>query len=577
MSDKKGSRVNSNIHRGKKRKFYGNAATCEQSTEFTSASAKKIGHFDMEVPVDASFVYCILEFCSVFSTLSSSVICKKCKGSVSFTQSNLRGLGFNIMVQCKCETPMKIPSCPTIRNAYAINRRIVFVMRMLGVGLEGLNMFCGLMDIGKGLSVNCYTPILENIYIAASAVYDTVLSFAVNEEMDLNEKAGNVRNHLTVSGDGTWKKRGFSSLFGVSTLIGKFTGKVLDAAVKSSFCSACNLWKNKKHTDEAGYEAWSENHQEECTANHEGSAGKMEIDAMVDMFKRSEAKSNAKYVTYIGDGDCKTFKGISDAKPYNDISVEKKECVMHVEKRAGTRIRNAKKNNRGVGGRGPGKLTDKEIKQLTIYYGLAIRRHPDSVDDMRNEIWATFFHKCSDDENPQHQNCPQGPTSWCKWQQAAATGTLEEFHHDKPPFTQQVQEVLRPIYEELSRDDLLRRCLGSETQNNNESLNSLIWTFAPKHLHSGPKIVQIATFLATIIFNEGFEGVVKIMDVMGCKIGREANDYIIKRNDKRIARSERRVSDVVRQARVDARIDQAALQDFYEEQEGVLYSAGIAD
>ncbi|KAJ8936562.1 hypothetical protein NQ318_017028 [Aromia moschata] len=37
----------------------------------------------------------------------------------------------------------------------------------------------------------------------------------------------------------------------------------------------------------------------------------------------------------------------------------KKECVGHVEKRMGTRLRNANKTNKGLGGRGPGKLTIK--------------------------------------------------------------------------------------------------------------------------------------------------------------------------------------------------------------------------
>lgn len=41
--------------------------------------------------------------------------------------------------------------------------------------------------------------------------------------------------NLKVSGDGSWKKRGYSSLFGVTTLIGNSTGKVIDLVVKSSF------------------------------------------------------------------------------------------------------------------------------------------------------------------------------------------------------------------------------------------------------------------------------------------------------------------------------------------------------
>jgi len=80
-----------------------------------------------------------------------------------------------------------------------------------------------------------------------------------------------------------------------------------------------------------------------------------------------------------------------NAEPYKDLLVTKKECVGHVEKRMGTRLRNVKKNNKGMGGKGAGKLTDKLINELTKFYGLAIRRHSDSVEEMRKEIWATFI------------------------------------------------------------------------------------------------------------------------------------------------------------------------------------------
>ncbi|CAB3252834.1 unnamed protein product [Arctia plantaginis] len=67
------------------------------------------------------------------------------------------------------------------------------------------------------------------------------------------------------------------------------------------------------------------------------------------------------------------------------------------------------------------------------------------------------------------------------------------------------------------------------------------------------------------------------MSVMGCPIGREAHTYVEKRDEKRISRSERRVSDVVKQARIDSRAEQSALKEFQEEEEGILYGTGIAD
>ena len=58
----------------------------------------------------------------------------------------------------------------------------------------------------------------------------------MKEEKEVTCKGNNVEeaNELTVSGDETWMKRGFSSLFGVSSLIGYYTGKFY-VFIKSSY------------------------------------------------------------------------------------------------------------------------------------------------------------------------------------------------------------------------------------------------------------------------------------------------------------------------------------------------------
>lgn len=255
----------------------------------------------------------------------------------------------------------------------------------------------------------------------------------------------------------------------------------------------------------------------------------------------------------------------------------KKECVGHVEKRMGSRLRNVQKNNKGIGGKGPGNLTYKLIGELTKFYGLAIRRHPDSVTKMKKEIWASYYHCSSSDDNPQHDYCPEGEDSWCKWWKAESLGLLDNFNHTRVPLNSRVQEIIKPIYEDLSRDNLLHRCLGAETQNNNESLNSLIWTFAPKTLHSGPKVIEIATFLAEIIFNDGFEGVLKVMETLGLKIGLNANNYAYHCDNDRLHCSERRSSKSAKQSRIENREEASHLRDFQEQEEGILYGAGIVE
>ncbi|KOC59390.1 hypothetical protein WH47_11901 [Habropoda laboriosa] len=147
----------------------------------------------------------------------------------------------------------------------------------------------------------------------------------------------------------------------------------------------------------------------------------------------------------------------------------------------GTRLRNARKTNKGIGGKGTEKLTEKVIAELTKYYGLAIRRNPNSVEEMR------------------------------------------------------------------------------------------------KGMRKLRKIVEIATFLAVTIFNEEFLPILKVMSVMGATVGQQAGVYVNSRNEVRITRSERRSSKFAKQARIDRREERAAVQDFFETEEGPLYGPGLAD
>lgn len=167
--------------------------------------------------------------------------------------------------------------------------------------------------------------------------------------------------------------------------------------VKSSYCADCKAWKKRSGTDE--FDDWLIEHEDKCQINHSGSAGKMEVDAVVEMFQRSENIYGVKYKNYVGDGDSKTYKSVVEKKPFGDeFEIVKKECVGHVQKRMGTRLRNTKKKHKGLGGKG--KLTYKLIGKLSKYYGKAIRENSDNdVEKMKNAIMATLYHNCSTEEN----------------------------------------------------------------------------------------------------------------------------------------------------------------------------------
>lgn len=129
----------------------------------------------------------------------------------------------------------------------------------------------------------------------------------------------------------------------------------------------------------------------------------------------------------------------------------------------------------------------------------------------------------------------------------------------------------------MTKQELLERCLGGNTQNNNESFNNCVWSMAPKHIFCGKKIVEIACQTAACIFNEGFHPVLKILEVMGVKIGPIAAQFAADCDRTRIRVANRRSTDASKEARTKRR--QAILDEneHYEEDEGIMYGAGIAD
>ncbi|XP_025995087.2 uncharacterized protein LOC113004834 [Solenopsis invicta] len=213
------------------------------------------------------------------------------------------------------------------------------------------------------------------------------------------------------------------------------------------------------------------------------------------------------------------------------------------------------------------------IDKLTVYYGLAIRRNFDSVEGMRDAVWATFYHYSSTKDKPQHHLCPQASDSWCKWQQAKANGSLDRYEQSYNALPDEVLDAIRPIYEDLSNASLLQRCLGGYTQNANESYNNLIWRMAHTNTNSSAKIVEIATFIAVCLFNEGLSALLQIMNTMGITIGRNA----ALADTRRCNQADIRAQHATREVRISRRLKKNKNADEHLHQEDSLYGPGIDD
>ncbi|GFU67161.1 uncharacterized protein TNCV_3770931 [Trichonephila clavipes] len=402
----------------------------------------------------------------------NEVHCKMCNSGLHMqVLKGKSGLDITFVLKCfACPYRVEFSSSNFHEGTQiaTINSRFLYAMRSIGKGAEAGRMFCGVMNLPQ--PPTRFSPYGKRILNAAKLVYEDSIQNAAKEAICENE--GN--KNIAVAVDGTWQKRGYTSLNGAVTVTSIDTGKVIDVDILSKYCACKNL----------------PFHEKDCKRNYVGSRGAMEIQGVSKIFQRSLSLHNARYITYLGDGDCKAFDAVKKKNIYgNEYPIEKLEYIGHVMKRMGTRLRRLKAQLKGQilsDGKclsGKNRLTEHEIDNLQSYYGSAIRRNHSSVQNMQQAMWAIFLHKLSTDEYPQHGFCPIGEDSWCGFKKAEASG--KSYKH-KNSLLVAVVEAMRPIFRDLFHPDLLKKCLHGKTQNPNESFHNVIWSRVPK-----PTFVQI--------------------------------------------------------------------------------------
>ena len=112
---------------------------------------------------------------------------------------------------------------------------------------------------------------------------------------------------------------------------------------------------------------------------------------------------------------------------------------------------------------------------------------------------------------------------WCSYQRAQARN--EAFQHDYRPLPSNVLGAIRPIYNDLSKETLVERCVGGFNQNNKESFNQLIWKISPKIVSSGAIVVNLTAYIAVGLFNEGSKSLLFYLNSIGVSCGHNADEY----------------------------------------------------
>ena len=269
--------------------------------------------------------------------------------------------------------------------------------------------------------------------------------------------------------------------------------------------------------------------------NHEGNSGAMEKEAAKEMFTRSIEKHNLRYTVYVGDRDSGLFGAVKDAvcAKYGDsYPIEKEDCIGHIQKRMGAALRSYKNNCRGKflpygkGVGGAGRLTDAAADLIQTYYGYAIRNNKGDIKKISTAIWAIFYHMilgpAGESLDKQHSFCPKSSDSWWKYQK------------DRKRRTE-----LKPIFVRLSSNELLHGCQKGLTQNQNESINSVVWSRCPKRVFCGKRQFGISVCDAVSLWNDGARGRKSLYKMLNVDVGYNMMYGLVRQENIRLTQARR--------------------------------------
>ena len=138
-----------------------------------------------------------------------------------------------------------------------------------------------------------------------------------------------------------------------------------------------------------------------------------------------------------------------------------------------------------------------------------------------------------------------------------------------------VSDFIKPIFSDLSDDNLLKRCLHGKTQNSNEALNGLIWKRCPKDIFVGRETIEIGVESAVISYNGGATGLVDVFKNVNKDPGTQTIAFCNGEDINRVFRMERKETKEVKNQRKRKRAERKGYTDANEQKEGLTYGSGL--
>ena len=213
------------------------------------------------------------------------------------------------------------------------------------------------------------------------------------------------------------------------------------------------------------------------------------------------------------------------------------------------------------------------------YYGKAIRSHTieaqnnnnkeAAVANMKQAVMAVLYHSVKmKNAKQRHKYCPVGDSTWCPYRKH---GRMQNKHYHLDPV---FLGLLKPVFERLSEENLLYRCLPGYSQNQNESLNALVWNRCPKHKSRGKKSIEIASASAVLQFNIGKTSQHIVMKNLGVHPGTYTLEESISKDKQRIQHSKLKAKEATKKIRKQLKLDRLVDESHKKNTEGITYEAG---
>ncbi|GFW05623.1 uncharacterized protein TNCV_4003251 [Trichonephila clavipes] len=451
----------------RERQFRGKGSTIKHSK---NSSATSTNASSSKIKIPAAFHEEIAEYqrkpltgniiidMEVILNLFLQLCCPRCfEEGILLSEDSTYGLCSNFVIRCKhCDFYSGFSSSKKTLNCPEVNTRFVYGMRQIGKGFSAGFKLCGTLNLPR-LSKTAYTNHENKLMSVISEVSELSMQKAASELLVLHP-TNNKIVECGISVDGTWQRRGYSSMNGCVAALSVDTGKVVEIEIMSSYCPTCRKISKMPRSIES--ETFAADHV--CHSNFQGSALKMEAVGATRIFQRSIVKRGLKYAHYYGDRDSKGFISVKDT--YGKDSVTKYECIGHVQKSS------------NVG----------------------------NLSGLQQNVIAALFHCSSSVKKPMHGQCPIGKDSWCYYQRALSCG--KKPNEKYKGLSNEVLNTIKPTYLELCTKELLTKCLHGKTQNSNECLNGVIWQRVPKEVFVCLKILKSGALDAVIQFNDGYKG-----------------------------------------------------------------------